>query len=76
MNVLDSKCLELLRLQDEVFIGVCLVVKTNMLVIKFLKSAIASVCLLVVRENTVILNALQHLMTLLCIIKAQSTFIS
>lgn len=58
MNVLDSKYFELLRLQDEVFIGVCLVVKTNMLVIKFLKSAIASVYLIVVRENAVILNEL------------------
>lgn len=45
----DPKCFELLRLQVEVFIGLCLVVKTNMLVIKFLKSAITSVCLIVVR---------------------------
>lgn len=47
--------LSLLRLQDEVFIGVCLVVKTNMLVIKFLKSAIASVCLTVVRIQSLLM---------------------
>lgn len=39
----DANCFQLLRLQDEVFIGVYLYVKTNTLVIKFLKSAVASV---------------------------------
>ena len=38
----DANCFQLLRLQDEVFI-VYLYVKTNTLVIKFLKSAVASV---------------------------------
>lgn len=60
----------------DVFIGVGLIVKTTMLAIKFLKSAIASVCLIILREQTVAVNVLQHLMILLCVIKAKSTFIS
>ena len=38
-----DKCFELLRLQGKVFIGVCLLVKINMLAIKCLKSIIATV---------------------------------
>ena len=40
---LDNKCFDLLRLQGKVFIGVCHLVKINMLAIKFLKSTIATV---------------------------------
>ena len=38
-----DKCFELLRLQGKVFIGVCLLVKINMLAIKCLKSTVATV---------------------------------
>lgn len=54
----------------------CLVAKTNILATKFSKSGIATVCLIVVREKTVTVNVPQYVMTLLCVIKEKSTFIS